>query len=329
MNYIVDPYSVTQYNLLGIPTKLVSDDRSEKIVKIENATKFDNILLGSSRVYLMNPFVLSKYAGGVSYNLGVGTAQVEDHLGFLLYLERLNKFPKLIILGLDFYSFNENLETNKYFVRNKKLNFINQGGANPAYLSNFVSLDTTGASIKTLKTFIGVNQRKQRFDDHGGSGEASTIFDYFPEDKEIIDIYTLARKGKASDFIKYPLYKRLSKKRLEHMRRIVELTKRHGSQLKVFITPLFGKLLEDIDNDELVSTRLVEFKSELIKITGYYDFLTHNEVSASSVYFGDPSHLKHATGNLILARLFDDKEVNIPEGFGIFREQKQNSLSAN
>ena len=320
MNYIVDPYSVTQYNLLNIPTKLVSDDRSEKIVKIENSPQFDNILLGSSRVYLINPFVLSKYAGGVSYNLGVGTAQVEDHLGFLLYLDKLGKFPKTIVLGLDFYSFNENLETNKYFVRNEKLNFISQGGRDPAYLSNFVSLDTAGASIKTLKTFIGMNQRKQRFDESGGTGITSTIFDYFPEKKEIIDIYTLAKERRTSDFIKYPVYERVSKKRLEHMRRVVELTKKHDSQLKVFITPLFGRLLDDIDNDALVSARLTEFKEDLLEITSYYDFLTHNEVSDSSIYFGDPSHLQHTTGNLILARLFDDKAVTIPEGFGVFRE---------
>ena len=105
------------------------------------------------------------------------------------------------------------------------------------------------------------------------------------------------------------------------MRRVVELTKKHDSQLKVFITPLFGRLLDDIDNDALVSARLTEFKEDLLEITSYYDFLTHNEVSDSSIYFGDPSHLQHTTGNLILARLFDDKAVTIPEGFGVFREK--------
>ena len=224
-------------------------------------------------------------------------------------------------MGLDFYSFNGNLETNKYFVRNKRLNFINQGSGDPAYLSNFVSLDTAAASIKTLKTFVGMNQRKQRFDDYGGSGDASTVFGYYPESKEVIDIYTLARERKASDFIKHPLYENLSGKRLDHLRRIVKLTKKHGSQLKVFITPLFERLLDDIDNDKLVSARLVEFKTELGKITGYYDFLTHNEITASSIYFGDPSHLQHTTGNLILARLFNDESVDIPKGFGVYRKK--------
>lgn len=322
MNYIVDPYSVTEYNLLGIPTKLVSDDRTEKIVKIENAQKFDNVLLGSSRVYLINPFVLTKYAGGVSYNLGVGTAQVEDFLGFLLFLDKLGKFPKTIVLGVDFYSFNENIETNKYFIRNKKLNFISQGGgSDTAFLSNFVSLDTAGASIKTLKTFVGMNQRKKRFGDYGGTLGVSTIFGYYPKNKEIIEKFTPAIQRKTLDFIKSPPYENLSVKRLKYMRDIVQLTKKHGSHLKVFITPLFGRLLDDINNDKLLSKRLAEFKLELNNITSYFDFLTHNEVSASSIYFSDPSHLKHTTGNLILARLYGDKSVDIPEGFGVFREK--------
>ena len=321
LNYIVDPYSITKNNILNIPVKLVSDDRSEKIVRIENEDVYDNIMLGSSRVYLMNSLVLSKMIGGKTYNLGVGTAQIEDHLGFLLYLEKINKFPKTIIVGLDFYSFNDNLETNKYFTRNEKLNFINAANIGSDYLSDFVSLDTAQASLKTLKTFIGMNSRKSRFDEHGAAGESSKAFGYYPVDTDVVDIYSIAKERRTSDFIRTPPYNHVSTRRLDHLRQIVEICGSHKSTLKVFVTPLYSRLLKDIYDDVQLNARLTEFKSELSKITDYYDFLTINDVTSSSIYFDDPSHMKTTTGNLILARIFEDKDIDIPVGFGDFRKK--------
>ena len=263
LNYIVDPFSVTGNNLLGIPLKIVSDDRTEKVVAINNMENIDNVLLGSSRVYLMNPLVLSKYIGGVTYNLGVGTAQAEDYLGFLLHLEKIKKFPKVVVLGIDFYSFNDALETNKYFTRNEAINFLNDNPRDLQYIDQFFSLDTTRASIKTLKSFLGVKKAKRRFDEHGASGDASTIFEYFPVDDDGVDIYARDIQRDVSSFLSKPPYTRLSERRFEYLRKIVELTEQRGAKLKVFITPLYGRLLDDIHADVSLSKRMVEFKEEL------------------------------------------------------------------
>jgi len=319
LNYIVDPYSMTAFNVLGIPVKLVSDDRSEKISRIDRDFDFDNVLLGSSRVYLINPLMLSKYVGGNSYNLGVGTAQIEDHLGFLLHLEKENKFPKFVLMGLDFYAFNKNLETNKYFTRNKDLNFISNEVISGEFIGDFLSFDMFQASMKTLKTFIGMNKRESRFDENGASVGASLEFNYFPKSSDVVDIYAVARENHDSDFIKSPPYESVSDERLGYLERVVDLCKRHHSNLVVFITPLYAQLMDDIHNDVSLSVRLDEFKNHVASITDYYDFLTYNEVTKSSIYFQDPSHVKHTTGNLILARLFNDRSINVPEGFGVFR----------
>ncbi|MDH5612953.1 MAG: hypothetical protein OEY66_10910 [Gammaproteobacteria bacterium] len=322
INYIVDPFSVTQKNILNIPVKLVSDDRSEKVIAINNLERIDNVMLGSSRVYLINPLVLSKYAGGITYNLGVGTAQAEDFLGFLLHLEKINKFPKVVVLGLDFYSFNDALVTNKYFVRNKTINFLNENIYRVDDIGEFVSWDTTGASIKTLKTFLGVKSEKQRFDMYGASGEASSIFGFYPDNEEYIDIYARDKQRKATNFLNNPPYLSVSKKRFEYLKKIVDMCKQHGTELKVFITPLYGKLQDEIYANETLRQKMIEFKNELRKITSYYDFLTYNDITRSSASFADTSHLKTVTGNLILARLYNDKEVKVPEGFGVYREMQ-------
>ena len=322
-NYIVDPYSLTGYNILNIKIKMVSDDRTEKVSAIKNHGGFDNILLGSSRVYLINPRVVSKYIGGSTYNLGVGMAQPEDHLGLLLYLEKLGKFPKNIILGIDFYSFNEGLETNKYFIRNETINFLGNKKSRENDLVQFLSLDMLKASVKTLKVYVGLKEAKQHFDEDGALHNASSVFNYYPENVEEKDIYAIDKASHASDFIYDPLYTQVSEKRLGYLQRIVDMSNRHDSRLLVYITPLYGNLVEDIYNDDNLHERIKEFKSKLSYVTDYYDFFTLNNITRSSTYFGDTSHLKTSTGNLVLARLFNDKTIEIPNGFGVFIKKEE------
>jgi len=318
VNYAVDPYSFTRHNLLNIPIKLVSDDRTEKVAVINQADAFDNILLGSSRVYIMNPLMVSRYIGGFTYNLGVGGAQPEDHLGLLLHLKKLGKFPRTIILGLDFYSFNEGLETNKYFLRNQDVNFIGNTKSSDDNVARFFSLDTLKASIQTLKVYFGIKKAKKHFDENGGSSDASLVFDYYPEEDDARDIYAIDKTRKASDFIHHPRYTKVSQRRLTYLKKIIEMSEVHETRLIIFITPLYGRLIEEILSDDVLSERLKVFKRELSKITSYYDFLTLNEITRSTNYFGDTSHMKTSTGNLVFARIFNDDSVDVPEGFGVF-----------
>lgn len=151
-NYIVDPYNITQYNLLKINQKFARDDRLEKVNYFATLPKFDNILIGSSRVYTIDPKYVNQKLGGTTYNFGVGTASVEDHLGILLYLKKLNKLPKNLIIGIDFYTFNPSIPPNKYFLKNTELNFLSYDlSADSDYWSKFLTLDATRASWKTLK----------------------------------------------------------------------------------------------------------------------------------------------------------------------------------
>jgi hypothetical protein len=317
VNYVVDPFSITGQNLLNIKLKMVSDDRTEKVEVLRNRPRYNNVMLGSSRVYLMNPLMVSRYIGGTTYNLGVGTAQPEDHLGFLLLLEKMDKFPSSVILGLDFYSFNKNLETNKYFIRNEDINFLHISSANTSELVGLLSLKMLKASVQTLKVHFGLKHAERHFDENGASSEGSTVFDYYPIKNKEEDIYAMAKRNRSSDFIYNPKYIDVSEDRVSYLKRVVALCKKHNARLVVFITPLYGKLLRDIYKDENLNRQLKKFKGHLAEITTYYDFLTLNEISRDARYFGDPSHVRATTGNMILAKLFADESVELPDDFGV------------
>jgi hypothetical protein len=252
----------------------------------------------------------------------VGTAQPEDHLGFLLLLEKMGKFPSSVILGLDFYSFNKNLETNKYFIRNEDINFLDIKPEQSSEFVEFLSLKMLKASVQTLKVHLGIKHAERHFDEYGASSEGSRVFDYYPEKDHVEDIYASAKINHASDFINDPKYTGVSEGRLSYLKQVLALCKKHNARLVVFVTPLYGKLLQDIYADENLNKQLKNFKTRIAGITAYYDFLTLNKISRDAKYFGDPSHVKATTGNLILARLFNDTSIKIPEGFGVYVKKK-------
>ena len=317
-NFIIDPYSLTPYNYLSIPNKFSRDDRREKVAKLYTEPTYDTMFFGSSHVYGMNPLTAGKYLGGSSYNAGVGTARIEDHLGFLLFLKRINKVPKNIILGLDFYTFNQNVETNRYFLVNEELNFLQKQAGSDFFFSKFLSFDAFRASIKTLSNYLKNSSNKPRFDEHGTSGHASQNDTFYPpniqhtefSEEVVIESYK---------FAKTVSYRHVSEDRLQYVKDIDALCEELGRRCIFFITPLNGQLLDKINSEEEIRVSFHKFKRELAFITDYYDFARHSEINDNRFFFGnDTMHGTQFTGNLVQARLFADQSVELPANFGVF-----------
>lgn len=322
-NYIIDPYSITQYNLLKIPNKFARDDRIEKVNHLRTHPAFDTIMLGSSRVYSMNPLMVSRYLGGTTYNAGVGTARTEDHLGFLLLLERIGKFPKNVVLGLDFYSFNPQLETNSYFLRNKALNFLNQTPTDDDYFAKFLSVDALRASFKTLKNFLLHPDEKPRFDRYGAAHDASQTFEFYVKEPHSGKRFTPDQIEREVRFIKTATYPRLSQKRMRYLARIVDLCSKHHCKLYLFITPLYGGLIDAIEQDPQLHRRLAEFKGAIAEKSAYSDFVTKNALNDDPAFFTNPTHTSAKSGNTVLGRLFNDENLTLPARFGISIPKKR------
>ena len=119
-------------------------------------------------------------------------------------------------------------------------------------------------------------------------------------------------------------YTVISKDRIQYLQEIVSLCQRHNINYTFFITPLNGQLLSKIEQDVTFYKTLKKFKIELANITDYYDFLTHNIISDNRFFFGgDVMHTTPFTGNIILARLFSDANISLPEKFGVFVPKRE------
>lgn len=317
LNIIVDPYSMTKYNILDIPNKFARDDRAEKVTKLYIEPRYDNMIFGSSRVYVMNPLMISKYLGGRTYNCGVGRSRIEDQLGFLLFLQKISKLPKNAIFGLDFYSFNKNFESSKYFIKNNELNFVRNYKSNnlDIYLEKFFSIDAIRATYKTLDNYITNSIDKPRFDKYGAFFGASSFFEYYPE-KILQEKFSEKVVEEDKHKIKTFIYSKVSKERLKYLKKIVDVCEENSMNCYFFTTPLNGQMLDEFTSDSEQKILLSEFKSSISEITPYYDFLNHNEIIDNSFYFMDTMHFTRGAGNLVFARLFYDANISLPESFG-------------
>lgn len=59
------------------------------------------------------------------------------------------------------------------------------------------------------------------------------------------------------------------------------------------------------------------FKKELVKITDYIDFSGHNEISENKNNYWDSSHLRVEMTKQVMAKIFNDKSIDIPQDFGV------------
>lgn len=303
-NYVIDPYNMTKYNLLNIKYKFARDDRTEKVNFFKTLGKFDNILLGSSRVYSINPRTVSKLIGGSTYNFGVGTATVEDHLGILLYLQKNNKLPKNLIIGVDFYTFNPDTPPNSYFLSNEELNFLSYSNNSSVYWSKFLSFDATRASFKTLNNYLQNKNEKPRFDNFGwGSvyfdNSKRNLKDEFPEIKAEIE---KNRRLMYSDF----KYEHIDKKRISYYEKIKQICKENNIKLYVFGTPLNPILLNILNSHKETKNALQEFQHYLGTFENFTNFYIDTEFTNNMYNFQGATHTTPNAGDLILKKVLED-----------------------
>lgn len=304
-NFIIDPYNVSKYNLLNIKYKFAADDRADKVTYIKNLDKFDNMLLGSSRVYTINPRVVSDIIGGTTYNFGVGRASVEDHLGIIKFLEREGKLPKNIIIGVDFYTFNKQTPPDKYFLKNKELNFLSYSNYSEDYLSKLYSIDSFRASIKTLKNHM-TKKSKSRFDNLGW---ASSYEDYNLKNIEKEKLKTLKEIDDDINF-KYDNFKFISldKKRVDYYNEIKDICEKNNINLYIFTTPLNPILLDVLYNSD-VKYALDEFNDFLSTFKNFTDLYNNPLIYKDIRNFQGATHTSPNAGDLILEIIFD-KELS-------------------
>ena len=102
---------------------------------------------------------------------------------------------------------------------------------------------------------------------------------------------------------------------METVSRIKALCEEKGTRLLVICQPNYVDYLAYYSRDEQAA-----FFNALAQVTDYWDF-TLTPVSYDPRYFYDSTHYRNAVGEMMLARIFGDDEMYVPENFGRYVPQ--------
>jgi hypothetical protein len=297
-NIFIDPYSFYHSKTFSQINKIKPEqDANSRLYKAMDIRrkKPSILLLGSSRVEMgldVNNILFQK--NNSTYNLGLQAVNTYEMLRYFEYA--LEQQPKLkqVIIGVDFFMFNKYLDNRQDFDESRlKAELPVQD-----ILNTSLSLDALLSSKETLVANLN---------------------------NKVIQSKTIDKfKFWLRAFLSRPeLYRKysLSQDRFDSLKKIIEICYQKNIDIEIFISPTHATESEAIRVARLWST-YEKWKQELVKITPIWDFSNYNSVTIEPIdnnmnYYIDSSHYNRNTGNLILSRIFFDRQRKIPQDFGI------------
>lgn len=296
---IVDPYNIFGLNIFR---PILLTNRSEKMNLLQNAgIKPEAVILGSSRIFKMDPAKVENLTGLKTFNASVSYARPEDHLALSKYIVKdLGITPKIFIVGLNTGEFNNdqidsqtinNSSLRKYLNINKKTLILTLLST---FKERFNSNYLRDIFITIFWNSHGFPNPVITFDRNGGE-----VFDRnkHPDPKDI----------EITENIAYGLFKdlpSLSAERKYYFEQFLEFTKENKIQVDVLILPLptsIQKKLEETTEYEKVSKELLEQMREWEKNFGIkvFNFSGVKKFGGLEDDFDDSTHPSHKNIDLM------------------------------
>jgi len=97
---------------------------------------------------------------------------------------------------------------------------------------------------------------------------------------------------------------------VKHLTAIRDLCTQRGINLIVVQNPVYADYLDYYDRGELAA-----LYEALAEVTPFWDF-AYSSISCEPRYFYDATHFRNTVGEMMIARMFDDESVWLPEDFG-------------
>ncbi len=299
-NLAIDPYGLFGTPLLTKFNKNKSErDKYLMLVKAAEIRQVQATVffLGSSRVMsgldTQHPALVSSS----TYNLGLPGVNMYQTRKYLEHA--IANQPKIekVILGLDFFMFNQNLENLPDFQEQRL-------GKN----SGFQDLLSSSFSLNTLQT--SWKNFQSNFNPQHKNTEEEVISKRFHR--------------WLTNFLSYPGFYQnysLSEARLDDLKIIIDLCKQNNIEIGVFISPTHATDNEAIRVSGLWSV-FEDWKRKVVAITPVWDFSGYNSITTETISdrmsnYRDNSHYSKKTGSIVLSRLLGDRTQTIPEDFGV------------
>jgi hypothetical protein len=322
INWLVDPYGIFK-------TKEIKGLNQNKPQRADNDRLFKaadiihirpkTILLGSSRMRQgIDPDYSSLKNNSPSpiYNLGLNGSNIYELRRYLEHTLVNNPDLERVIIGIDFFMFNENLALQPAFDEDRlgKTYIIPKD-----LLNTFWSLTALSDSKKTFLSSWKLRHQTNSFDqrDNGFSPyENPKLKDQEWRFKTAINVY-----------FDFHHQHHLSPELLQEFQKIVNICQENKIDLKVFISPSHAIQWESIAATGRWNS-FEQWKREMVKVHPVWDFSGYNTITTEPLSqdqlmenYTDSSHYTPKVGYLVLNRIFGENQSTVPDDFGILLTQ--------
>jgi len=314
INYIIDPFGFNNFLLIN-NFNMVKEDNTVYPIKYKmpyiKSGGYDTLMLGTSRIGVMNPDVVDTILNTKSFNLSQPASVMPIQLDAFKYALKYNKITHLVY-GVDFMSFNRNLKLNNYYVELKEpLKSFKSFSNYDIYLN----WNTLNASLDTIiNNYLEKSIYYPRYFANGMrdhlNHKQKLIEGTFQIDEETSHHLTLY-------FRKNGIYKNyvFSDEYMDMFKGIVTYCKLNNIKLYAYISPISVKQFDAIKEAGL-QDEFEHFKKELVKVVNYIDFTGHNSISKDQNMFWDSSHLRKEYTPLVMQRVLLNQDISPEKDFG-------------
>ncbi|WP_191566697.1 hypothetical protein [Metabacillus idriensis] len=302
-SYIMDPLWMntisTKYNRF----QLAFDERQLKTNRLTfEQRNYDTLLIGSSRMTYMNPYLFGKD----SFNYSASSMYPDEFVPYIRYFTKQNERPaKTIVLGLDFSSVNKKRDIKS----SKPEDYVNRPIPAIAFLKNLMTKDTVQYAMENME----ISKNKDLADTNGMRVYNRQMVAYAPKanQKEV-------NQKIAEEIKRYPEelkefeYDQGYKSLLQSIKK-----SSRSSEFIILTTPVTAPRFDTYMEQPHVFDAYQEWLGDIIDVFGgVYVFMDINEITMDTSNFFDTHHSYPEVGELMAARILKKEQSELPENFG-------------
>jgi hypothetical protein len=319
INYLVDPYGLNHLltiNRINKNKKANTGYTYRFKTAIVRDKEFKTLLIGSSRIGVMDPNIVNRYLDGKSFNFSVPLSTTEIQHKVFLYTLKYNHIENLIY-GIDFLSFNKSLILEKDF---KSFNILKKEIEKKEKIFNYniyFNLETAQSSLLVLFKNIFkyplieerylVSNGMRAYTNHIHSLTEGT-FDINKSVQNSLNQYFRPKIGFYKNY-------QFSKKYLQYFKKTITYCNEHNIKVWVYIPPMSGEHFNLLFTDGYFD-EFETFKKEIVKVSDFIDFTGHNSITDNPNNYWDSSHLRVEFSSLVMKKIFHKEDKNSPLDFG-------------
>ncbi|WP_338553669.1 hypothetical protein [Paenibacillus sp. KS-LC4] len=303
INYKIDPYGL--YHFSGESynyRKSINRDPYQFKTYHSKRLQPQAIVLGTSRAMRLDPAFIQSLTGEVTYNLGLPAATPYSSYQYLKYMLKVNPQLNTVYLGLDFEVFDDQLADH--------VNYVEKRLTSPFYITDYFSTLLSEPALK--------ESWKIWYDNHNHTTTYSET--RYLQDGSFDENYVYPANINEGTLNILPTTLELSSNSLDVLKRITQLCEQNHLQLYLYISPVHAIVLETYWQNSLWP-QYEEWKRQLVNIAPIWDFTGYHNISTSSLQTGenynDLSHFSKKIGNLILERMLNLHDEQVPSYFGV------------